>query len=296
VSNPDTITNSWGGLVVSWSPRIDRFISNTLYGFTDEVRLFHPVTQTKNTILCYRGGHDGNLTLEANANMVNIRTFVDAGFRVLGCSMPMLNPNPTSVLVTIGAESTTLSNGADHNSMFWIEDRAPFRLLPIFLDGQIRAINYLAATYPAATFAVCGLSGGGWGTTMSMAVDTRLAKSWDVAGSMPHGMRSGSDVGDAEQHGYISHYKFSYLDFYDAYLLAASGRVAKNVYNDYDPVAFPAHGREAAILATGDKVMARIGPGGSGVYSVAIDPTYNTPPGAHAMSAATKSAIIAALS
>jgi len=297
-SQPDTITPNWGGHGLAWVSRVDRLISTTYYGFTDELRLFHPpvAPATSAPILIYLGGHDGNLSDQSNPNMVNIKYFVDAGLRVLGGSMPLLDPNPTSVLVTIGAESTTLSatgvGSTNHDAFTWITDRSGV-LLPIFLDGKFRAINYLQATYPAAPIHICGISGGGWGTSMVAALDGRVQNSYDVAGSLPFAMRVGADVGDYEQRSHLSYYRGTDTTFEDVYLWRTiGGRRAVNVYNLYDAVAFSANGREASFRGIADTIGDRIGPGGVGEFEVIIDETYNTPPGQHAMSPDIKDQII----
>lgn len=54
-----------------------------------------------------------------------------------------------------------------------------------FLEPVVRAINYATEVLGYERIVMAGLSGGGWSTVMSAAIDPRISLSMPVAGSMP---------------------------------------------------------------------------------------------------------------
>jgi PhoPQ-activated pathogenicity-related protein len=87
---------------------------------------------------------------------------------------------------------------------------------------------------------MCGISGGGWTTTITAAIDTRIDYSFPVAGSFPMYVRfnySKKSYGDFEQDYPDLYRKVNYLDLY---LLGATGEGRKQVQvlNLKDPCCF----------------------------------------------------------
>jgi hypothetical protein len=98
--------------------------------------------------------------------------------------------------------------------------------LKFFLEPVAVGLNYLktqAATddFPAyEEFAMIGLSGGGWATTVYSAIDPTIKTSIQVAGSLPLYLRWPSTVGDLEQ-TLPSFYEIA--GYPDLYVLGAHG-------------------------------------------------------------------------
>jgi hypothetical protein len=90
-----------------------------------------------------------------------------------------------------------------------------------FLEPTARTLNYLQERYPQyVDFAMVGLSGGGWTTTVYSAIDPRITVGIDVAGSLPLYVRSGWSVGDEEQ--YWSSF-YSIAGYPDLYVMGSVG-------------------------------------------------------------------------
>jgi hypothetical protein len=116
-----------------------------------------------------------------------------------------------------------------------------------------------------------GISGGGWTTTMSAAVDTRIKKSFPVAGSLPIYLRSDSrnDWGDYEQTESNFYNTVNYLELY---ILGAygAGRKQLQLLNKYDSCCY-----EGIKWQTyKDTVRSRIFELGLGEYDLFMDDTH----------------------
>ncbi len=119
-----------------------------------------------------------------------------------------------------------------------------FHPMQYFLDPGIVALNTYLAQNPAPTeILATGISGGGWFTVVLSALDTRVTKSFPIAGSLPLGLRESSntsDYGDWEQrlHG-LTVDRNAPLDYPDLYLMAASDlRTQVQINNTVDPCCF----------------------------------------------------------
>jgi hypothetical protein len=87
----------------------------------------------------------------------------------------------------------------DHDTLF---DVFGTKAMTYFLNPVVRLVNEFTARNPNAPVVMIGLSGGGWATQMSAAIDPRIDVSFPVAGSLPLYARpfSPDSEGDAEQH------------------------------------------------------------------------------------------------
>ena len=139
--------------------------------------------------------------------------------------MPLINPNPkTNVFKT-------------HDDFRKINDES-YSPLKFFIEPVIVSLNYALKSTHYNKVGMVGLSGGGWTTLMTAAVDPRIAFSYSVAGSIPR--EFWRTKGDWEQElPAIS----SIINYYELYLIGALGknRKSRHIYNLYDPCCFPGH-------------------------------------------------------
>ena len=100
-------------------------------------------------------------------------------------------------------------------------------------------LNHLESNVNYSSVSMVGISGGGWTTTLAAAVDTRIEKSFPVAGSYPLYLRSNSprDWGDYEQNVPQLYKTVNYLELY---ILGSYGENRKQlqVINQFDPCCF----------------------------------------------------------
>jgi hypothetical protein len=82
-----------------------------------------------------------------------------------------------------------------------------------------------------------GISGGGWATTLYSAIDTRITKSYPVAGTLPLFLRIPRDWGDWEQ---FEPELYQIADYLELYILGSYGDFRKQfqILNKYDSCCF----------------------------------------------------------
>lgn len=153
--------------------------------------------------------HSGHKETVLEGGRHTIRAMLTAGFDVLALSMPAEPHN-------------RFANTA--------------RPLRPFLEPVALSLNYALARTPYTEVVMAGLSGGGWTTVVYAALDTRIDRSYPIAGSWPFYLRKlrADSAGDFEQQ--LPGLDVGYLDLY---LLAASeGREQLQIFNRADPCCF----------------------------------------------------------
>jgi len=103
------------------------------------------------------------------------------------------------------------------------------------MEPVVVALNHALSQASFDFVGMIGISGGGWTTVLSAALDPRIDLSVSVAGSIPLSMRtSEADVGDWEQ---FEPGLYRLAGYPDLYLLGASGagRRALQVHGEHDP-------------------------------------------------------------
>lgn len=119
--------------------------------------------------------------------------------------------------------------GPDLHNTLGSWQTADFNPLRAFAGPAAQAVN-LAAASGASLVAMAGVSGGGWATTLSAALDVRISLSLPVAGSLPLWLRP--HPADWEQDNVPA-------DYLDLYLLGCDrGRRQTQVLNLRDPCCF----------------------------------------------------------
>ena len=96
----------------------------------------------------------------------------------------------------------------------------------------------MSKNYSIDNFHMVGISGGGWTSTIYPALDSRITKSFSVAGTLPLSLRTTiDDVGDYEQYNPEFYSIANYMEFY---IMSSYGENRKHtqVYNKFDPCCF----------------------------------------------------------
>jgi len=155
-----------------------------------------------------------------------IANLLEEGYAVLAMYMPGCLPPADTCTIPHEqiVELPTVGNG-----------------IKFFLEPVARSLNYLATQSatdgfpPYDDFAMVGLSGGGWTTTVYAALDPRITLSIPIAGSLPLPMRNA--VGDEEQ---TLPAFYAIADYPDLYAMGGlgTGRRQVQVLNRYDNCCF----------------------------------------------------------
>lgn len=215
---------------ISSLSRIDKLSVVMDYGLDSNIYHFIP-RDFNNQVVLYHEGHYGDFF----RSKAQIEQFLDNGFSVVAFCMPLwgLNNQPTVYIPRIGYLKLTWCDAIKFLSP---ESGHPVKY---FIEPVIIALNYIMRDYDYSSVSMVGISGGGWTTTLAAAVDTRIQKSFPVAGSYPIFLRSESrrDWGDWEQTVPEIYTTANYLELY---ILGAAGlgRKQVQVINQYDICCF----------------------------------------------------------
>lgn len=248
--------------------RISIQVDPNTINFPQPVRafLFHP-HNSNGKLFIYHSGHcAGSATAEdvfANGNGNDaagvIPSLVADGYTVL--AVPMINylfPYPGNY-----------SCGYNNHDYLFI-DSVYANPLGLFFKPLIASLNFLGRSNYSGIY-MCGLSGGGWTTSLYQAIDTSVTYSFPVAGSWPMPVRTAfyPAIGDFEQ-SYPALYS-RLLDYHELYTLAclAPARKMLQINNRYDDCCFS--GSEPHIFYVDSVAKALRGSGG--VFRFYLDET-----------------------
>ncbi len=190
--------------------------------------VYHFVSkQPGNRLMVQHGGH-GHYFDSSGAYAV-LEALLDRGWSVMEVWMPGYGPNqPTA------CPDPQHCGNPDHNAIIAAASPARnYHPLKFFLEPVIVGLNYAQAHYTYSDIGMVGLSGGGWTTVLSAAIDPRIRLSVSVAGSLPLVWREGANEGDREQ---CDNEFYAIGGYPDLYVLGAAGtgRRAVQVSNRLD--------------------------------------------------------------
>ena len=185
--------------------RIDSFTINMDFGkYEDKIflskdvemnsisYLFTPTISNKKLVIFHQG-HDEQDFLEDKSK---ISEFLDNGFSVLIFAPPVHGMNNEPILEFERFGKLRLNS---HNH-FNLIDNEYFHPLKFFVEPIIVSLNYIEQNLDYDNYYMVGLSGGGWTTTLTSALDDRISKNYSIAGSFPLYMKSDRlNFGDYEQ-------------------------------------------------------------------------------------------------
>jgi hypothetical protein len=208
--------------------RVDRMVVRQPHGIDSVVEIQHPTRSPRGFVIVH-GGH-GDVEDQLRPLM---QALIGRGYVVALMNMPLTGWNPRPVVRLPHHGTVVLTT---HNQLSLLPG-GPGQTLALFLDPVVVAVNAAQAMGFASTTMV-GLSGGGWTTTVSAALDPRIRRGFDVAGSLPLHLRTtAADQGDLEQMlpGF-----YALASFEDLYVLGAlePGRTHVQIFNDDDPCCF----------------------------------------------------------
>jgi len=209
--------------------RTDRMIVRQAHGIDSLIELQIPERTPRGFVIAH-GGH-GDVQDELRPV---VESLARSGHVIAVMNMPLMGWNPRP-LVRLSKYRTLRVTSHYDLPLLW-EGRLG-RSLELFLDPVIVAVNE-ARRMGFDAIAMLGLSGGGWTTTVSAAIDPRITRSYDVAGTLPAFMRSAQDQGDFEQ--LLPGGLHRIADYQDLYVLDAlePGRRHAQLLNDQDPCCF----------------------------------------------------------
>ncbi len=220
-------------------------------------------------VVIFHGGH----TAEGFVGFLPvIERLLCEGYAVLGMSMPGTYTNHQPRWVNSSFAGPVLIGGHDDYAILESSNFSPIKL---FLHPVVVGINWMVAEFHYNKVSMAGVSGGGWTTTLSAAVDSRILQSFPVAGSLPFYLRSVSpqpvnSIGDYEQRTAPLYRLANYLELY---VLGASGRGRSQlqILNQFDASCFAGVGALGYAPVVEDLVREA---GEGGRYELFLDDSH----------------------
>lgn len=188
------------------------FATNDIDGFTWTNRCYlieTSATSNGNLII----NCQGHITDSSTAHESLMNDALAAGYDVLFVALCISSndnteTNPNITLQSTGGHDQIASTGLD---------RVGYNALELYLFDKVSAINLLVGNY--TDIYMCGISGGGWCTTIMAALDTRIKRAVAVRGYLPRCFKD--DVfnleGDYEQGGSLFKQLRTTSRIYDLY-------------------------------------------------------------------------------
>lgn len=235
---------------------LDQIIINMDFMINSIAYLFHP-KQSNSQLIIYHHGHLEGFFL----GLDTIRFFLRHGYTVAAFSMPLhgMNSRPS---IQVHGESIALTEHGD----FKLLESATYSPLKFFLDPIVVFLDYALAEHAYDQVAMVGLSGGGWTATLAAALDTRIERSYPVAGTQPLYFEAGRDYEQEDSRLY------DLVNYLELYVLGTYGgeRRQIQVLNEYDPCCFSGTNH----LLYQDEVARTAQRVGNGDFRVFLDSTH----------------------
>lgn len=241
--------------------KIDKLTILMDYGVDSKAYLFL-ASKSNNKLVIYHQGHDGDFVLGKNT----IQYFLDNNYSVMAFSMPLLEPNSQPVVDLQNFGKIKLTS---HDDLMFLESKE-FSPIKFFVEPIAVSLNYVEKTYKFESYNMVGISGGGWTTVLYSAIDTRISKSYPVAGSAPMYLRFNNpkNIGDYEQ---IVPGLYNVAEYLDLYIMASYGdnRGQIQIFNEYDPCCFSGLGFKTYESEIKNSVLNL----GKGTFDIFLDET-----------------------
>jgi hypothetical protein len=248
--------------------QVDEIIIDMDLDFTSTVYHLQPI-KSSNKLLVYHLGHSWDIN--ANGGNKVIASFLEQGYAIIIFRMPMTGKNKSLT----GSQIVSA-----HNEMKKLESDT-INPLKFFVEPIAVSLNYVEKEYSYTDTVMMGVSGGGWTTTLYAAIDTRILKSFPVAGSSPLYLRTPpcgqQSAGDYEQgmkdtSNMVTSFYVNTASYLDLYILGAHGpgRQQVQILNKYDHCCHNGI-RHFTYEKTIKDIILQLG---SGKFSVALDTTH----------------------
>ena len=238
---------------------IDEFLIEMEYGVNSKSYLFLPKVETQSLVV-YHQGHAGDFY----HGKETIQFLLNNNFAVLAFSMPLTgqNSNPIIDLENFGKFRLNY-----HDDLIYLESKN-FSPLKFFFEPISSSLNYLDDNYSFNHYYMMGISGGGWVTGVYSALDTRIEKSFPVAGTTPIFLRlnNPTNFGDYEQR--VPNF-YSIANYLEQYVMSSYGkdREQLQIFNKHDPCCFSG----TSSLIYEDEIQNILSLMGDGKFSIHID-------------------------
>ena len=187
---------------------IENININNSKGIDSNAYFFKPKNSI-NRLLIFHQGHKGDFIVSKKL----LSYFVEKGYHILAYQMPLKGNQSTGIINFKGV------NTRSHDALIRFEKENK-SFLSLFVTPVVMGIDFAQKNNKFDSISMTGISGGGWTTVLTSAVDKRINFSFPIAGSLPLDLTHSRDIGDKEQYHYSFYKEYPYMDLY---LLGATG-------------------------------------------------------------------------
>lgn len=216
---------------------VDKLIIQRANGFDHNIYHLKPTTRNNKLMICSYGHGDA---YDINGVPDALEYWLMRGYDVITAHTVARGENDSPLL--------HITNWQRHDSLQYYESGS-FNPISMFADFYIRAVNHLDSAYNFDNIYMCGISGGGYETTLIAAIDTRIEKSFEIAGTYPIYIRNDAaqpteTKGDYEQGGgarstdFVRNFFADKVGYLDMYMLCGLGREHWQMLNRTDDCCF----------------------------------------------------------
>lgn len=207
-------------------------------GFNWTQTTYHFIKNTADVCVFVCRGHGSELYA---VNVIN--QLLAAGFSVMYSGMPVTLTDNTELNPTVTSTGVSAHNSIKTGGL----DRVGYCPLELFFYDKISGLNYLDTNFSYTDYYITGCSGGGWTTSLLMAMTERFSRGVHVRGIKPPYFYSGffvssqlgfltvtdesiSTARDYEQYAgnttsgaRVEEFYFNTCTFFDLFIMAGSG-------------------------------------------------------------------------
>ncbi|MCC4270431.1 hypothetical protein LL254_06885 [Marinobacter nauticus] len=266
---PNLFNADLRGVNYHLASKVERLKYNMMYDYVHTTYIIHPLNKNipKPTIMLVHQGHQGGL---GDGVLELINDLLRQGVFVAVTQMPMVGWN-SKLKLKQGEKKSIGTHG--HNHLFNAHKTNSGKAMSFFIEPIISIIDHVKAKKThIENIGIVGLSGGGWTSQISSAVDERINLSVSIAGSYPLYLRKSypGSTGDAEQ--IEPDLYLNLASYLDVYILGSIGfnREQVQIINKYDPCCFYGDGAEHYMFIL-DSHVKKLG----GKWSLLIDDTHS---------------------
>jgi hypothetical protein len=249
--------------------QVDQLTIQMELGIQSKPFLLHPI-HSNGRFIIYHQGSEGEFE---PITTFPIDALLQEGYTVMAFSMPMLGANNRPI-VEIPHLGRVRLTGYLHFHMIYIEPLIQEGVaLKLFIEPVIVGLNY-AHQLGFEHYFMLGISGGGWTTHLVAALDTRIERSYPVAGSIPEYQRWDGHAAFTDLMAYVQPLPgvFPLVNYLELYVLGGygAGRKQLMVVNQFDRCCFWG----VRYLDWYPTVQARLEALGRGEFEVFLDSTH----------------------
>ncbi len=241
IGNIPINTGAWT-LPLSVTPYAQEFVSMTMERGVRSNAIYIRNSSPSGRLFVYSQGHGGAYIPYVGDTRTNAPDYYTAGTKALLEAVYAHGDDLMLLCMPLVGENfaNSIELGLSNHNDFATYKPTHGSAVRWFTDPVSRAIDYAKSVRTYTEINAAGISGGGWTTVLTSAIDNRIKASYSIAGSTPLAFRRlrNIDLGDWEQS--LAAELWANFDYLDLYLMAVAepSRRAWHIHHQNDTCCF----------------------------------------------------------